>query len=440
MRPDHDELRFSVAETRTQSATLPLVERDLLGQVTSPSGIVLVVDVGLLGMWSHLDPPLLDDRAVPEGTARIANSCVDYRVTGPDWVAATMQFGLTPGWLYDRPPDFSETFDAAMSDLGLTASLTPTRARVPHRLRVDHALAGDRRSGTVSFHGLWAPVIAGLPASTTFNVFGTRLGTGRYPSCWRQIELEVRSTKVATTEAVGEVSVDWARLAFVDVDALGAWQHDEPLDGKADFVFWGRDAAPAAKATSAPALEDGHFGWLDFPIDQVVERGTALEELREARNLKLAADFRPHSHHYLMMTQIRATDTESGTIEVGGAKMCGFMTTWGDGVFPVERDLDADGNLVAVRIVLATQQSVANMDAVNPSLQLNTSPGRTSRLNATEAAQSRVGRPLPSVILIRGTRDAAEIGAVGDITPRTRPCSRSRLSARGGKCHSTATR
>jgi hypothetical protein len=104
---------------------------------------------------------------------------------------------------------------------------------------------------------------------------------------------------------------------------------------------------------------------IDLPIDEAVERGTAVEELREARDLKFATDFRTHSHHYLMMRQVRATETESGPIDVGDSKMCGFMTTWGDGVFPVERDLDAAGNLVAVRIVLATPESLANMNAVN---------------------------------------------------------------------------
>lgn len=321
--------------------------------------------MGLLGMWSHLDPPLLDDTLVPPTTASVANSCLDFQVVGPDLVAATQRFGLTPGWLYDRPPDFVDTFSAATAELGLTASLAAAPARIPHRIRVDHAVANDRRCGVVSFHGLWAPAIADLPTSTPLNVYGTRLGEGDYPHCWRHIELEVGSTPRTTTEQVGDVMVDWARLAFADADALGAWEHDASLDGKADFVFWGRDAQIAAETTSATILDHGQFGWLDLPIDKAVKRGTAVEELRETRDLKFATDFRPHSHHYLMMRQVRATETESGTIDVGDSKMCGFMTTWGDGVFPVERDLDAIGNLVAVRIVLATAESLANMNAVN---------------------------------------------------------------------------
>jgi hypothetical protein len=45
--------------------------------------------------------------------------------------------------------------------------------------------------------------------------------------------------------------------------------------------------------------------------------------------------------------------------------MCAFMTTWGDGVFPVEIDRDAKGDVLSVRVVLATPEALANMDAVN---------------------------------------------------------------------------
>jgi hypothetical protein len=76
----------------------------------------------------------------------------------------------------------------------------------------------------------------------------------------------------------------------------------------------------AADATSATVLDDGQFGWIDLSIDEAVERGTAVEQLREARDLRFATDLRPHSHPYLMMAQVRATETESGTIDVGESK------------------------------------------------------------------------------------------------------------------------
>lgn len=99
----------------------------------------------------------------------------------------------------------------------------------------------------------------------------------------------------------------------------------------------------------------------------MVELGTAVEHLRDEQKLKFATDFRPHSHHYQMMSQVRAADTESGTLNVGGAKMCAFMTSWGDGIFAVELGLDATGQPALIRIVLATEQAIANMAAVNDS-------------------------------------------------------------------------
>jgi hypothetical protein len=57
------------------------------------------------------------------------------------------------------------------------------------------------------------------------------------------------------------------------------------------------------------------------------------------------------------MAQVRASESESGTVDVGGAKMCGFMTTWGDGMFPVIRELGPGGELVRVRIELSNDQA-----------------------------------------------------------------------------------
>jgi hypothetical protein len=75
-----------------------------------------------------------------------------------------------------------------------------------------------------------------------------------------------------------------------------------------------------------------------------------LQQLRDEGAHKFALDFRPHSHHYRVMEQVRGSTTESGTIQLGGAVLCGFMTSWGDGIFPIGRDLDADGHLVGLRI------------------------------------------------------------------------------------------
>src|SRR5262249_17032622 len=150
-----------------------------------------------------------------------------------------------------------------------------------------------------------------------------------------------------TVEA-GMAIVDEARLIFADADALGAWEHDRPLDGLADFVFWGQDAGRLARETGAPALADGQWGWLDRPPDEGLRLGTPAGETKARLTLALGTDFRPHSHNWQLMRQVWASPTQAGTVDIGGARMCGFATSWGDGIFPVLCDLDAEDRLVRV--------------------------------------------------------------------------------------------
>jgi hypothetical protein len=64
----------------------------------------------------------------------------------------------------------------------------------------------------------------------------------------------------------------------------------------------------------------------------------------------------PHDDH--LLRQMQATPTESGAVEVGGGLMTGWFTTWGDGAFPVYRDLAADGTLLRVRVELGAEEIV----------------------------------------------------------------------------------
>ena len=165
-------------------------------------------------------------------------------------------------------------------------------------------------------------------------------------------EIDVRQGTRATIQPIGEVLVDCARLGFVDVEMLAEWEHDEAIDGRADFLLWGLDAAEIAEIQDIPSVGEEQFGWVNLPVEEVVERGLAIEALREAGGHRFATDFRPHSHHYRLMEEIRSSPTESGTFALGDAKLCAFMTTWGDGVFPVEVDRDAEGNVLTIRVVL----------------------------------------------------------------------------------------
>ena len=147
--------------------------------------------------------------------------------------------------------------------------------------------------------------------------------------------------------------MDYARLLIADFDALGEWHHEDSLDGLADFVFWGRDAEKAARSLNAPALSATEFGWTNLPIKTVQEHGVAVEEQKRTNNLKLATDFRPHSHRWQVMRDSRTSPTESGMTDVDGVQVCNFMTTWGDGIFEVHRDLSYSDELAQVRIEFA---------------------------------------------------------------------------------------
>ena len=74
-----------------------------------------------------------------------------------------------------------------------------------------------------------------------------------------------------------------------------------------------------------------------------------------------AGDFRPHSHHYDVLRKMRTSETGVAVIEVAGARMCAFFTSWGDGAFPVVADLDAEGDLLRLRLDLGNEQTVSRL-------------------------------------------------------------------------------
>jgi hypothetical protein len=196
-----------------------------------------------------------------------------------------------------------------------------------------------------------------LPTVAKMPVIGTRVGDGELSHSWRHVDLVVQpGVTVHQRDEVGSVVVDFARLMFVDKQSLEHWKHTESLDGKADLVFWGRDAKKLAEAIEAPwHEEESCFGWYGIELDEAMERGQVVEERREQQGWTLESDFRPHSHHYQILKQICSTPTESGTLEVAGATLCAFHTTWGEGLFPVEVHLDAGRAVVRVRVVFFDQ-------------------------------------------------------------------------------------
>lgn len=333
-----------------------------LGIVTTRSGVLIVIDTGYLNLWSHDRKPAMPDGVLSteEATAR-ANSFVDLRIVGRDAerVGRMLDMSWHPRYVYDQSPDHEELqnkLDQLTRKTGLDARFEVISERIPHRQRVELALQKGAGAGEVQFHGVWAVVVNGVLTSQPIPVLAER--SVSYEDRWKHVLVECRPQKqVASTELVGVVAVDYARLLIADVDALRVWQHEETLDGMADYVFWGRDAENGASAVNAPRLESGEFGWLDVPDDFAQEKGIAVEEYRDQHALKLAGDYRPHSHHWRVMTPTRKSPTESATMELAGTTVCNFMTTWGDGLFEVHRDLAESGDLVRIRVEMERLQS-----------------------------------------------------------------------------------
>ncbi len=328
-----------------------------LGQVTAPSGALLILDAGYLGLWSHDHPPHIPDGALGDPALEAkANSSVDLRIEGPDAEAAGRSFHRQwhPGYLLDIPADGLPSLEGAFRrhvlSNGWKAHLVALPDRVTHLHRVELALAHGKGAGYVQLSGLGCIAVGDVPRSGELAVLGQRMDEPESHR-WRAVTIECRpELPVTRQEVLGEVMVDRARLIVADVDALGAWVHETSLDGKADLVFWGKDAESAAATLSAPLQPEGVYGWTDLPLDEAIARSAAVEAL----GLQLSVDFRPHSHHYQLMAQVRASQSESGTLTVGGAQLCGFMTTWGDGMFPVARELGPGGELVRIRIDLVS--------------------------------------------------------------------------------------
>jgi hypothetical protein len=327
-----------------------------IGTVTTRSGGLIVLDTGYLNIWSHSRPPLLPVGSLStEDQTRNANSFVDLRLIGSDAERAgqLLDMSWNPLFVYYQPPDHAELEDKLQEVVRkhhLDARFEVISPRIPHRKRIDQALEYGGGAGEIQFHGVWAAVVAGVPVGESLQVLGERMPPPDQFN-WKRVWVRCNPRSfIGRSEKVGHVGVDYARLLIADFDVLGAWHHEDSLDGLADFVFWGSDAEQAARFLNAETLSTTEFGWTDLPVESAEERGMAVEDYKRTNNLKFATDYRPHSHHWEVMRDARTTPTESGMTEVDGVKVCNFMTTWGDGVFEVHRDLGNSGELVQIRI------------------------------------------------------------------------------------------
>ncbi len=199
-----------------------------------------------------------------------------------------------------------------------------------------------------------------------YPVSSVRIDQGPFAGLRQAVMVDfVPNPQAARTIELGRVLVDNARLGLFDVDALQLWNEEHPVDGMADIVFWGLHEAEVAARFRAPKLGEDGSGWKNLPVAQAEAIGRDLDALKNSGQFRFAWDFRPHTHPYYLLAQMRQNPSEAGVLDVGGFLACGFMTSWGDGEFPVLIDLDAQNRPIRCGIFFATNEAMENMRAVN---------------------------------------------------------------------------
>jgi len=351
---------------------MPKQKQELLGHVKTASSIVMLIDFGFLDIWCDDEKPTFPKWIArsPEAVER-TNNAVDLKIIGPDALKAGKLFDRNwhPEYVYDIPQDgikeISDLFDKLVKRRKLNASLEILSERITHKKRVQLSLEFGNDIGEVSLYSVWGVVLGKLPIGKELNIYGERMTERKWENYWRWVVLDIQpNIKPKTTKIIGHIPVDEANILISDVDSLKKLSDPDTLDGLADLAFWGRDEQILTEKLGADQLNDNTFGWVDLPINDAINKGIQLQEMREKGDIKFAYDFRPHSYKHLIYNQIRSSKTESGVISLDGATACCFMTSWGDGAFPVVGEFDIDNNLIRVRIDLGNKKTVKNMEYV----------------------------------------------------------------------------
>lgn len=221
--------------------------------------------------------------------------------------------------------------------------------------------------GGYAFSWNEAPAIAipNVPTGT-YPVSSLRFDGGEFDGLRQAVMIDfVPNPVAARTIELGRVLVDNARIGLFDVDALQHWNEDHPVDGRADVVFWGLHEKEVAQRINAPHLGSDGYGFTNLPVSDAEALAQRLDALKASGEFRFAWDFRPHTHPYYLLAQMRKHPNEAGILQVGGYGVCGFSTSWGDGEFPVMLDLDAQNRPIRCGVAFATQESMAGMREVN---------------------------------------------------------------------------
>jgi hypothetical protein len=349
-------IRFDRHRNRKREWDRPM-ETVALGEVDLPSGILVILDPGLARFWRHDGDPASPRRGDPAE--------VDLDIVGADAERAGRAYDrqFDPRYLYDvRDAEKAIAhFAEFCREQGLDARAVVCRERIPHTARALSAVAAGAGLNVVQYNGLWGVVIGGLPKK--LRVVGHVLD-GEFASRFRVIELFAERRAIARSRSVEGVMVDYGELLCVGLEPLGAFRMWESLDGLADFVFHGRDAAELAREMKAQPLDDESFGWRDVPMNEVGRHAQAVQERIAKEQLAIDVDYRPHDNLERLNAQIRSSQGQSGQLTLEGSLACGFANRWGDGIFEVAADYDASGQCVRVRIEVGNEQTQARMRAV----------------------------------------------------------------------------
>lgn len=333
----------------------------LLGEVEVPSGILLVLDPGLGRFWRHDGDPCSPRKADPKHH--------DLAIVGPDAVAAGKAYDrqFDPRYLFDVG-DVAATikhFAKFVKDRKLDARLERLDRRIPHLERARLAVEAGGGAGVVHYNNLWAVAVGGLPAGQTLRIEATPMPQGEFARRWRSIDVVIDAEGVvARSLPVQGVMVEHGQMICADLEAFGQFRMWEPLDGLADFIFWGQDAPAIAEKFQASRLDDRHFGWLNVPDSEIHRFAQPVQAWIESQQLLAGVDYRPHCNLEKLNAQIRDKELESGQLELAGVRVCGFRNRWGDGIFTVIRDLDASGRLVRIRLDVGNEETQSRLRRV----------------------------------------------------------------------------
>lgn len=324
-----------------------------LGEITVPSGELLILDPGLARFWRHDEEPSSPRESDVE--------LFDLRVVGPDALAAGTEYDrqYDPRYMFDVP-DVEKAqahFENFCSQINKNAKLEKLDKRISHLERARLAIEIGEGAGVVQYQNLWAVAVSGLPKDRPLPIVATPMPEGEFEGRWRSIDIVLDDkASVANSLSTMGIMVDHGQFICSDLEAFGEFKMWESLDGLADFVFWGPDAEGVAKKFNAQALESEEFGWIDVAIDEIGKHAQAVQDYVYEHKLRVGSDYRPHCNLEKLNSQVRNSEIETGEIQLKSSTACGFSNRWGDGIFEVIRDFDSEGNLVRIRLDVGNER------------------------------------------------------------------------------------